>query len=228
MLTAANSVILVSAGIAASHMLSPLRDSYALCCLLALLGLATVAQLAILTRHHIVLLGVILGNGALAAGLATPGYTARWLLPIAAIGGATIGMLGAEHFERAGGSRRLGLGMRCGWAGLRILARRAPVLLIQCKAVAERPAQTIFRIAATIVLALGADRLMAIFHFDRRALSNRYPGNGGDEPPPGWLLSRAERHAWRDGELPGDAAASIALLARYATRGSCCCSMACR
>lgn len=170
LLTAANSVILVSACIAVAQTLSPLRDPYASCCLLALLGLAAIAQHAILTRRYIGLLGVILGNGALAAGLAAPVSGARWLLPTAAIGVATIVMLGAERFERAGGRGLLNLGWRSVGTGLRILARRAPVLLIQCQAVAERPAQTILRLGAAIALALGADRLMAIFHFDGRAL----------------------------------------------------------
>jgi hypothetical protein len=169
LLIAANSVMLVSAGIAAAHMLSSLRDFYALCCLLALLGLAAIAQLAVLTRHHSVLVGIILGNGALAAGLAAPASGVRWLLPMIAVSTATIGMLVAEPFERTGRWGRFDLGRRSVGAGLRILARRVPVLLIQCKAVAERPAQTIFRIAAAMALALGADRLMAIFHFDGRA-----------------------------------------------------------
>jgi hypothetical protein len=134
-----------------------------------LLGLAAIAQLAMLTRRHIVVLGVILGNGAIVAGLATPVSNARWLLPIAAIGGATIGMLAAERFERARRRWRLSLGTRSAGAGLRILVRRAPATLIQCKAVAERPAQTFFRIAAAMALALGADCLMAIFQFDERA-----------------------------------------------------------
>jgi hypothetical protein len=95
-------------------------------------------------------------------------HGARWLLPIAAIGGVVIGILGAERFERTGGRGWLGLGWQS--VGLRIVARRAPALLIQCKAIAERPAQTIMRFGAAIALALGADRLMAIFQFDGRAL----------------------------------------------------------
>jgi hypothetical protein len=170
LLAAANSVMLVSAGIAMADRLSPLRDPYASCCLLALLGLAAIAQQAVLTRRYIVLLGVILGNGVLVAGLAAPVHSARWLLPIAAIGGAVISMLGAERFERTGGWGRLGLGWRPVGIGLRVLARRAPVLLMQYKAIAERPAQTILRFGTAIALALGADRLMAIFHFDGRAL----------------------------------------------------------
>jgi len=170
LLAAANSLILVSAGIAVADMLSPLRDSYASCCLLTLLGLAAIAQQAILTRRYIVLPGVILGNGALAAGLAMRLHSARWLLPIAAIGGVVIGILGAERFERTGRRGRLGLVWQSVGTGMRILARRAPALLIQCKAIAERPAQTILRFGAAIALALGADRLMAIFQFDGRAI----------------------------------------------------------
>ena len=170
LLAAANSLLLVSAGIAMAHVLSPLRDPYASCCLLVLLALAAIAQQAILTRRYIVLLGVILGNGVLAAGLAAPISAARWLLPIAAIGSAVIGMLRTERFKRAGGRRWFGLGWRSVGTGLRILARRAPTLLIQCKAVAEQPAQTILRFGAAIALALGADRLMAAFHFDGRTL----------------------------------------------------------
>jgi hypothetical protein len=170
LLAAANSVILVSAGIAVAHILSPFRDPYASCCLMALLGLAAIAQQAILTRRYTVLLGVILSNGVLAAGLAAPVSGARWLLPITAIGVAVIGMLRTERFERAAGRGRLGLGWRSVGTGLRILARRAPTLLIQCKTVAERPAQNILRFGTAIALALGADRLMAIFHFDGRAL----------------------------------------------------------
>jgi hypothetical protein len=168
LLATANSVILVSAGIAVARVLSTLRDPYASCCLLALLGLAAIAQQAILTRRYILLPGVILGNGALVAGLAAPVHIARWLLPVAAIVGAVVGMLAAERFERAGGGERLG--WQAVGTGLRILARRAPALLIQCKAIAERPAQTILRLGVAIALALGADRLMAIFHFDGRAL----------------------------------------------------------
>jgi hypothetical protein len=170
LLMVANNAILISAGIAATDMLSSLRDFYASYCLLALLGLVSIAQHAILTRHHVVLLGVILGNGALAAGLAAPVSNARWLLPIAAIGGATILMLSAERFQRARGRGRFCFGTWPVGTGLRILTRRAPTLLIQCKTLAERPAQTIFRIAAALALAFGADRLMAIFHFDGRAL----------------------------------------------------------
>jgi len=170
LLAASNSMKLVSAGIAVALILSPLSDPYPSCCLLALLGLAAIAQQAILTRRYVVLLGVILGNGALVSRLATPGSGAQWLLPIAAVGIA-IGMLSIERFEHAGGRGRLGLSWRSVGTGLRIiLARRAPAILIQCKAVAERPAQAILRFGAAIALALGADRLMATFHFDGRAL----------------------------------------------------------
>jgi hypothetical protein len=169
LLVAADSVIVVSAGIAVAHMLSPRRDLFASFCLLALLGLAVIAQQAIRTRRYIGLLGVIVGNGVLVAGLAALVSVARWVLPIAAIGSVAIGMLGTERFGRTGGRGRLGLGLRSVGTGLRILARRTPALLIQCKAVAERPTQTILRFGMAIALALGADRLMAIFHFDRRA-----------------------------------------------------------
>jgi hypothetical protein len=169
LLAAANNVILVSAGIALGHVLSPTRDPYPACCLLVLLGLAAIAQHAVLARRSIALLGVILGNGALAAGLAAPVSGARWLLPIAATGGAFIFMLGAERLGRAGGRARPGLVRRPISAGLRILARRTPSLLIQCKTIAERPGQTILRFGAAVALALGADRLMAIFQFDGRA-----------------------------------------------------------
>jgi hypothetical protein len=169
LLAAANSVILLSAGIAVAHMVSSFRGLFAPCCLLALLGLAAIAQHAILTRRYIVLAGVILGNGVLAAGLAAPVSGARWLLPIAAIGGCAIGTLVAERFARGTGARRLAPGWRLAGPGLRILRRRSPALLIQCKAVAERPVQTILRCGAAIALAFGADRLMAIFHFDARA-----------------------------------------------------------
>jgi hypothetical protein len=59
LLAAANSVLLVSAGIAVANTLSPLDDPYPSCCLLAFLGLAAIAQLAILTRRYMVLPGVI-------------------------------------------------------------------------------------------------------------------------------------------------------------------------
>jgi hypothetical protein len=169
LLAVANGVILVSAGIAGAQILSPLRDPYAPCCLLALLCLAAIAQQAILTRRWIALIGIILGNGAVAAGLAAPGG-GRWLLLTAALGGAGIGMLSATRFKRAGGTRWPGLDSGAVGSGLRILARRDPVLLVQCKAVAERPATTILRFGTVIALALGADRLMAIFDFDERAL----------------------------------------------------------
>lgn len=170
LLAAANSVILVSAGIAMAHM-SSLRDPYVSCCLLALLGLAAIAQQTILTRHYIGLLGVILGNTALVVGLAAPVSGARWLLAIAASSVVVVGLLNFESVARASGRRRLDLGWRSAGIGLQFLARRAPALLIQCKAVAERPAQTIMRFGAAIALALGADRLMAIFDSDERALT---------------------------------------------------------
>ncbi|HEY1935711.1 MAG TPA: hypothetical protein VGG99_27200 [Acetobacteraceae bacterium] len=169
LLAAANGAILISAGTALARMLSPLHDPYAACCLLVLLGLAMIAQHAVLTRRLIVLAGVVLGNGALVAGLAAPDGV-RWVLPIAAITAGVMNMLAAERFGRGGGSGRLGPGWRSVEVPVRILARRAPILLIQCKAVAEHPTQTVLRFGAAIVLAFGADRLMAIFHFDARAL----------------------------------------------------------
>jgi hypothetical protein len=91
-------------------------------------------------------------------------------VPIAAIGGGAISMLVAERVERASRARRFAPGWRLIGPGHRILSRRMPTLLIQGKAIAERPAQTIFRFGTAVVLAFGADRLSAIFHFDRRAL----------------------------------------------------------
>jgi hypothetical protein len=169
LLAAGNTVMLVSAGIAVARIWSPLSDPYAPCCLLALLGLAISAQLAVLNRHWIVLPGIVLGNGALAAGLAAQGAGARWLLLAAAIGGATVGMLVAVRFKRAGGTVRLLLRSGALGSALRLLARRAPALLTQCRTVAERPAQTILRFGTATALALGADRLMATFQFDERA-----------------------------------------------------------
>lgn len=168
LLVAANTVLLVSAGIAAVRIWSPLGNPYAPCCLLALLSLAAAAQQAVLNHRWIVLPGILLGNGALAAGLAAQLAGARWLLLISAIGSATIGMLVAVRFERVRKTGRPGVRSRAVASSLGILARRAPALLTQCKAVAERPAQTILRIGAAIALALGADRLIAIFDFDER------------------------------------------------------------
>ena len=77
LLAVANRAILISAGIATVHMLAPLRDFYAPCCLLTLLGLAAIAQQAVLTRRYIGIPWVILGDGALVAGIGAPLSGAR-------------------------------------------------------------------------------------------------------------------------------------------------------
>lgn len=168
LLVAANTVMLVSAGIAMAQIWSSLGDPYAPCCLLALLGLAASAQQAVLSHRWIVLPGVVLGNGALAAGLTAQVAGERWLLLVAAIAIATIAMQAAVRARRAGGTGRLRPRRGAVGSAVRILARRAPALLAQCKTVAERPAQTILRFGAATALAFGADRLMAIFQFDER------------------------------------------------------------
>jgi hypothetical protein len=167
LLVAANAVLLVSAGIAVAQIWSP-GDLYAPCCLLALLGLAGAAQQAVLNRRWIVLPGIVLGNGALALGLAAQVAVARWLLLMPAIGSATICMVVAVGLERTRGAGRPGMTSRAVAPALRILARRVPALLTQCRTIAERPAQTILRFGTATGLALGADRLMAIFQFDGR------------------------------------------------------------
>lgn len=170
LLVVANSAIVVTAGIAAAHMLAPLRNPLALCCFLALLGLAAIAQHAVLTHRFIGLLSVVLGNSLLTAVLTTSASNSRWVLLFVAIGSVGASALVGSRLWRAGTVRQLGIGQRSVDAGLRALTQRAPATLIQCKAILERPVQAIFRIGAAIVLALGAVRLMAIFDFDRRTL----------------------------------------------------------
>lgn len=169
LLAMANNAILVTAGIVVARMLAPPRDPYALCCFLALLAFAAMAQHAVLTRRLIGWLGVIVGNSLLAAGLAAATTNARWALLFAAVGGAGAIALAGSRWQRARVVRRFAFTQRSVDIGLRVLLRRAPVLLIQCKAVLERPVPTIFRIGAAIALAFGAVRLMAIFDFDGRA-----------------------------------------------------------
>ena len=106
LLAAANSVLLVIAGLALMQVLSPPSDLYAPCCLLVVVGLAAIAQHAVLTRRHFALAGVVLGDGALAVSASG----ARWLLLIAAVGVAAIFVLSAGHFARAGGNKRNGFG----------------------------------------------------------------------------------------------------------------------
>jgi hypothetical protein len=166
LLVVANSAILVTACIAAAHMLAPPCDPYALCCFLVFLVLAAIAQHAVLTRHFIDLLGIILSNSLLAAGLTGSASNSRWVLLFAAIGSVGASALAGSRLRRAGTLRRLGQPSVA--AGLRVLTQRTPATLIQCKAILERPAQAIFRIGAAIALALGTVRLMAIFDFDGR------------------------------------------------------------
>lgn len=161
-LVAANMIMLVAASAAAARL-----GPYGLCCFIAILILAGIAQHAVLTRRYVAVAGVILGNAVLAAALAARG---QWLLPVAAIGVAGAGMPVAARLHRALRTSRSGIGARWGIAVRRIVSRRAPVLLMQSKALAEHPAPTMFRIGAVLALALGADRLMAVFQFDRRAL----------------------------------------------------------
>jgi hypothetical protein len=133
LLIVANSLILLSVGIVAGRQLMTPVGSYTLCCFITLLGLATLAQHAILIRRRIILLGVVMGDCALAAGMTTHASRAKWLLLIAAIGSAVGSVLARRFFERSGATRRLGLGMRIIRVALSAIGGRVPALVISAK-----------------------------------------------------------------------------------------------
>lgn len=167
MLAAANGPLLPAAGLAAARAAVLADGAYRACGFLAVLGLAALAQHAVVTRRLLPLGGVAMGDLLLAMGLDAASPPARWCLLAAALAVAVAGC----------GGRPAGLGGRWGrrraGPGAVMFDRRrivAPALRVQCGILADRPVVSVLRIGAAVGLAMGVARLVALFDFDTRAI----------------------------------------------------------
>ncbi|GAA4487524.1 hypothetical protein [Gluconacetobacter asukensis] len=169
MLAVANGPLLLSAGLAAGRIAAPADGPYPVYCFLGVLGLAALAQHAVVTRRLVLLVGVVVGDVLLAAGLGAASPVERWCLLAAALVGAGAVAHVGSRLAVAGGQWWL----RRARPATGVLDRARfvpPALHIQGGILADRPVLSVFRIGAAVALALGVARLVALFDFDTRAV----------------------------------------------------------
>lgn len=168
MLAVANGPLLLSAGLAAGQIAALADGPYPACCFLGVLGLAAVAQHAVVNRRLVLLGGVAVGDLLLAVGLDAPLPVGRWCLLAALAGTVALAGLG-NRLAAVGGRWRP---RRAGRVVVALDRTRlvAPALRVQWGVLADRPVLSVFRIGAAVALALGVARLVALFDFDTRAV----------------------------------------------------------
>ncbi|GAA4498860.1 hypothetical protein [Gluconacetobacter tumulicola] len=167
MLAVANGPLLPVAGLAAARAAVLADGAYRACGFLAVLGLAALAQHAVVTRRLLPLGGVAMGDLLLAMGLDAASPPARWCLLAVALAVAVAGVGGCP--AGLGGRWRRG---RTGPGAVMFDRRRivAPALRVQCGILADRPVVSVLRIGAAVGLAMGGARLVELFDFDTRAI----------------------------------------------------------
>ncbi|MBB2206278.1 hypothetical protein [Gluconacetobacter takamatsuzukensis] len=168
-LAVADGPLLLSAGVAAGRIGLLAGGAYPLCCFLVVLGLAGVAQHAVVIRRWVLLGPVVVGDVLAVAGLDVASPVGRWGLLGVALAG-TVGLAGfGGRLAGMGGRRRARLPGRAA-----VVFDRAgfvtPALRVQWGILADRPVLSVLRIGTAVGLALGVARLVALFDFDTRAV----------------------------------------------------------
>lgn len=170
LLAVANNAILLSAAIAAARMSAGGANAFEFGCFAEFLAAAALAQQAMLDRRFLALAGVVAADLSIALGMESNATFERGLW----LGGAIV-CLGAGaaigyRFDRIFPRKWRALGARPSKWAVAAMSGHAPALLIQCKVLCAMPVQATLRLGAAITLALGANRLIAIFQFDSRSL----------------------------------------------------------
>ncbi len=166
LLAVANCVILIPVLFATGHALAMRDCAYQLCVLWTLLGSTLVAQLSALKRRAIVLPLLGVADVFLGWSLASPPGALRWLLFVPTLAGAVAAPFLMDRIKPPSLAPGFSQVQRISL----VLSRHAPSCLVQCKAIAAKPGLTTFRLSTTFAVALGVDRLIAIFQFDQRSL----------------------------------------------------------
>lgn len=171
LLFVANSLLIVPAFIATAHILAAQSPDrlFRVCALWLLLASACIVQMVALKRRPIALTGIALTDVALGSSLVLPDVLRLPLLTLA-LAGTIAGLLISRQAKRLSPIPQAFANFRPLSSATRTAGRYSPAFLIQCKAVAARPGLAVLRLSMPIILALAADRLIAMFIFDWRSL----------------------------------------------------------
>lgn len=158
--------VIALASIAPTRLVPAADKGFLLATVCVLVALVHLAQLAALERRRAAYIAFALSDLLLSTSLSRPVDAASWLALVAALPCAATTML--PHFTQRAPHRHAPV---LNLTAQSLFTHLPPVWSIQAKALwMANPASSAARMAATLLLALGADELISLFDYDGRAL----------------------------------------------------------